>query len=73
MKTKFVIGVSIANLDTRENLIESIRLQALQQDMIAQVNANDPTMFKITLSGEDRGKLVAFEAAVRTWAREQEG
>jgi hypothetical protein len=71
MIVRFSINSRVQDPDTRENLIESIRLQATQQGMRAHVYGNSPTL-TIEIAGSDEGRLKAFEAAVRLWARNQE-
>lgn len=71
MQAQFSINSRVQDPDLRENLIESIRLQASQQGMRAIVRGNSPIL-SIEISGSDEGRLKAFEAAIRLWATNQE-
>lgn len=69
MTTQFELDCGVEDPDQRENLIESIRLQARQQGMKAHVQATTQgSVMIIRVTGPDEGKVLAFEAAIKSWA-----
>lgn len=70
MEHRFKISTGISSPDLRENLIESIRLQARQQGMRATV-APEGQDLRITLECTDRGTIIAMEAAIKSWVERQ--
>lgn len=68
MTHQFEVNSGVADPDQRENLIESIRLQARQQGMRAHVQANTGPVMLISVTGSDEGRVLAFEAAIKSWA-----
>lgn len=70
MTEEFDFDSGIPNPDHRENLIEAIRLQAKQQGIQAHVYCHGDTL-KVVLDGTDRGKILAYAAAINSWARRQ--
>lgn len=73
MTEELEIDSGINNPDQRENFIESIRLQAKVQGLVARVYANsDSSQMKVIVDGEDEGRVLAFAAAVKSWTNRRE-
>ncbi len=71
MTEKIEVDTGIEDPDQRESLVESIRLQAKQQGLRAEVYANHTTRFTIKIDGNDEGHVLAFAAALTSWARKR--